>query len=67
MNLAEALQEEIRRVRDDVMPVYVEIGAPGAFALAMMRQSLDRAVKALSEQDGVACLQCFNDLKGYTT
>ena len=63
--LGEALPREMARVRDKVMPAYIEIGPPGAFALAVMRADLDRATKALAEGDVVAMLQAYNALKEY--
>ncbi len=67
LSLGEALPAEMARVRDKVMPAYVEIGAAGSFALAFMRRDLDAAAKALAEQDVVAMLRVYESLKGYTT
>ncbi len=64
--LGTALPKEMTRVRDVVIPPYIEIGPAGAIALAMMRASLDRAQKALAEGDVVAMMQAYEDLKGYT-
>ena len=64
-SLAEALPAEMARVRDVVMPPYIEIGPAGAFALAVMRQSLNEAAKALAEGDVVAMIRCYEDLKGW--
>jgi hypothetical protein len=55
------------RVRDEVMPAYIEIGPAGAFALALMRRDLDEAARALAEGDAVACLRAYDALKGYST
>ena len=55
------------RVRDEVMPAYIEIGAPGLFALTMMRADLDAAAKAMIEGDVVAMLRVYESLKGYST
>lgn len=66
MSLGEALPAEMARVRDRVMPLYVEAGPPGRFALAMMRASLDAAAKALAEGDVVKMIAVYEDLKGYT-
>ena len=63
--LGDALPREITRVRDEVMPAYLAIGAPGALALGMMRVSLDAASKAMIEGDVVAMLRAHEDLKGY--
>lgn len=63
--LGEALPKEIARVRDQIMPLYIEIGPPGQFALAMMRSALDAASKAMIEGDTVAMIAAYQDLKGF--
>lgn len=65
--LGEALPKEIARVRDQVMPAYIAIGPPGAFALAMMRQSMDAASKAMIEGDTVAMIRAYEELRGFET
>lgn len=65
--LGDALPREITRVRDVLIPQYLAIGPAGAFALALMRRDLDLAVKALAEQDAVACIRAYNALKRYTS
>jgi hypothetical protein len=64
-SLGEALPAEMTRVRDVVMPAYIEIGPAGAFGLAMMRQSLDFATKALAEGDVISMMRAYEDLKGW--
>lgn len=64
--LGTALPKEMTRVRDVVIPPYIEIGPAGAIALAMMRASLDEAQRALSEGDVIAMMRAYEDLKGYT-
>lgn len=64
-SLGEALPAEMARVRDKVMPAYVEIWPAGTFGLIMMRASLDRAAKALAEGDVVEIIRAYEDLKGY--
>jgi hypothetical protein len=66
-NLVDALIAEMARVRDQVMPSYLEVGPVGIFALTMMRNDLDAAARALAEQDGVSCLRLYESLKGFTT
>ncbi len=63
--LGDALPREIARVRDQVMPAYVEIGPSGTFALAMMRKDLDDASRAMIEGDTVAMIRAYESLKGY--
>lgn len=65
--LGEALPREMTRVRDKVMPAYIEIGPPGIFALTMMRADLDRAAKALAEGDVAEMIRAYESLKGYDT
>jgi hypothetical protein len=65
--LGDALPREMARVRDQVMPAYVAIGAPGTFALIAMRRDLDLAAKAMAEGDVVAMLRAYEELKGYET
>lgn len=55
------------RVRDQVMPAYQSIGPAGTFALTLMRSDLDRAAKALAEQDVVEMIRCLESLRGYQT
>jgi hypothetical protein len=62
---ADVLMKEIRRVRDVVMPRYIEIGAAGAPALVLMRDASDRAIEALAHHDGVECLRLYEVLRGF--
>jgi hypothetical protein len=64
-SLGEALPAEMKRVRDEVMPPYIECGPAGVFALAMMRRDLDMAAKALAEGDVIAMIHYYKALKTY--
>ncbi len=64
--LGEALPREMARVRDEVMPSYLEIGASGTFALHNMRNDLDIATRALAEGDVLTMLRVYESLKGYS-
>lgn len=66
-SLGEALPAEMARVRDEVMPAYLEIGPAGRFALAMMCADLDAAAKAMAEGDTVEMIRVYESLKGYDT
>jgi len=44
--LGDAMPREMARGCDKIMPLYIEIGPPGALALAIMRADLDSAAKA---------------------
>lgn len=65
--LGDALPREMKRVRDEVMPAYIQIGPPGMIALALMRLSLDKATKALAEGDVVTMIVAYEELKGFNT
>lgn len=64
-SLGEELPKEMARVRDKVMPAYLEIGPAGMFALTMMRAELDAAAKAMMEGDAVGMMQAYEALKEY--
>ena len=63
--LGDALPREMARVRDEVLPVYRDIGPSGMFAATMMRRDLDLAAKALAEGDVVAMLAIHESLKSW--
>lgn len=63
--LADALPKEMARVRDVVMPRYVEIGPAGSLALHFMRAALDRAAKAMATGDLAEMIRAYEDLKDY--
>ncbi len=65
LTLGDALPREMARVRDEVMPTYIEIGAAGTFALLMMRSDLDRAAIAMAEGDVIGMARAYEALKGY--
>ncbi|MBX3204018.1 MAG: hypothetical protein KF764_03055 [Labilithrix sp.] len=65
--LGDALPKEMARVRDEVMPVYQEIGLSGVPALILMRHALDQAAKAMASGDVVAMLRALEALKGFHT
>lgn len=65
-SLGEALPAEIARVRDTVMPAYIEIGSAGMIGLAIMRNELDKASKAMMEGDVVAMIKAYKDLKEWS-
>lgn len=62
--LGDALPLEMARVRDDVLPLYDQLGPVGAFGAMMLRRDLDAAAKAMAEGDTVAMIRCYEALKG---
>lgn len=62
--LGDALPREMARVRDEVLPLYVEIGPAGSFAVMMMRRGLDQAAQAMVEGDLAAMIRAYEYLKG---
>lgn len=57
------LPREMERVRDEVMPAYLEVGPPGAFALALMRADLNEAARAMAAGDVVAMVRALETLR----
>lgn len=62
-SLGTALPAEMARVRDEVLPAYLEVGPAGTFAVMMIRRDLDDATRALAEGDVVAMLRAYQKLK----
>ena len=62
-SLAEALPREMERVRDHVLPHYVELGPVGMFGAIMIRSDLDAAAKALAEGDVIEMIRLYQTLK----
>ena len=63
--LADELPKQMARVRDKIMPAYIEIGNAGVPALMMMRLELDRAAKAMVSGDVVEMIACCKSLSEY--
>lgn len=68
--LGDALPREMARVRDEVLPLYLQLrGMPNVIVepqIMMMRKDLDDAAKALAEGDVVAMLRVYQSLKEIT-
>lgn len=62
-SLGEALPREIARVRDKVLPRYLEIGPAGRFAATLMHTDLDAAQKAMTEGDLPEMIRVYQSLK----
>jgi hypothetical protein len=65
--LGDALPREMARVRDVVLPAYLECGPGGAFAVAMMRRDLDQAARALAVGDVIEMLRVYESLREWKT
>lgn len=63
--LGEALPREMARVRDELLPMYLEIGPAGLFAATLMRRDLDAAAKAMAEGDLPEMIRAYQSLKEY--
>lgn len=66
--LATALPEQIRRVREDVLPAYESMrGIPNVMVeptIAIINHSINEAVKAAASGDVIAMLRWHEELKG---
>ena len=63
--LGDALPKEIKRVRDELIPLYKSIGPSGMFGVTMMEKDIEIAERAILEGDTVTMLRCHESLKGY--
>jgi hypothetical protein len=61
--LGDDLPREIARVRDVLIPAYMECGPGAMFTVALMRYDLDAASKAMIEGDVVAMVRIYQKLK----
>lgn len=61
--VGDALPREMARVRDHVLPHYVELGPVGAFGAHFIRADLDAAAWAMAEGDVVEMIRCLQALK----
>lgn len=63
--VGDALPREMARVRDVVMPAYIEIGPAGALALMFMRRDLDKAARAMAAGDVVEMIEMLKELRSW--
>lgn len=61
--LADALPREMARVRDHVLPHFVELGPVGIFGATFIRADLDAAARALASGDVVEMIRLYKELK----
>ena len=64
--LDEALLKEIDRVRDVVLPDYVDMIAAAGAGVHRVHRALDAAAKAMTEGDAAAMFQSLKTLKEIT-
>lgn len=62
-SLGHALPREMARVRDDVLPHFVDLGPVGSFGAAFIRADLDDAARALASGDVVEMIRCYKALR----
>lgn len=62
-SVGEELPKEITRVRDVLIPAYLECGVGGMPAVMLMRADLDEASKAMIEGDVVSMVRVYQKLK----
>lgn len=64
MNLIEGIQEQCKRVRDELLPLYEELGPVGAFGAAMLKQAVTEGEAAIASGDVVRMLAAYKELEG---
>lgn len=65
-SVGDALPKEMARIRDVVIPAYEECGPASGLAIALMKQDLDYAARAMAEGDVVGmclALAALRDVK----
>lgn len=65
--LGDELPKEMARVRDEIMPHYLEIGDAGKPALFLMRVALDDAARSAVAGDVVGMIAAYEALRGFTS
>lgn len=64
-SLGEELPNEMKRVTG-LIEIYASLpGGVGAFAIMMMRQTLDAATRALASGDVIQMMRVYEDIKGF--
>lgn len=67
MNLAEAILKQLKRVREDVLPQYLELrGKPGVnveFAIATINQTASKAERAAISGDTIEMIKVLKELE----
>lgn len=63
--LGDALPREMKRVREEIIPVYQTCGNSGQLAIALMNSDLSKAEIALASGDTVKMIEAYNALKEY--
>lgn len=61
-SLGDALPREVKRCQE-LVAVYKSLGPVGAFGAAAIQANIARALKAMIEQDTVAMIAVYQDLK----
>jgi hypothetical protein len=61
----ETLPEEMSRVRNRLVPVYTIIGTPAQYALGMLQHDLQRAERALADNDTAEMARAYVALCSY--
>ena len=64
--LADELPREMSRVRDDVLPQYLAVGATGLPAVTMMRLELERAAAVMVGGDVVGMIGSLRGLRSWS-
>ena len=64
MNLIEGIQEQCRRVREDLLPAYVELGPVGTFGATMLKLAVTEGEAAIASGDTIRMLAAYKDLEG---
>ncbi len=63
MNIIEAIQAQCRRVRENLLPAYAEIGPAGHFDAAVLKLAVQEGEAAIASGDAVRMVQALKRLE----
>jgi len=63
LNLIEAIQERCNFIREQVIPLYDEIGPAGAFGKMMLQQDIKNAESVIASGDCIAMIATLKELR----
>jgi hypothetical protein len=62
-NIIEGIQEECKRVREELIPRYESIGPSGMFGRAMLAMAVNEGEAAIASGDVVRMISAYKSLK----
>jgi hypothetical protein len=64
-NIIEGIQDQQKRLREEIIPVYESIGVAGKSALFMISLAMKKADEAVATGDTIGMIAAYKDLEGF--